>query len=97
MVSKMYEEAKKVSEVLKTIANPNRLMLLCTLIEGDMTVGELESAIGTVGQSAISQHLAILRAAGFVDSSKRGQQVTYRISDHRIEAVIAALKQHYCA
>lgn len=93
----MKENAKKVAELLKVLANENRLMILCVLIEAPQTVGKLYEKVPNITQSALSQHLAILKAHGILDCSKSGQSITYSIADHRVEAVLDVLKKHYCA
>lgn len=92
----MEEHAKVVAELLKVLANENRLLILCYLIEGPLTVSELSSKITTITQSALSQHLAILKAHKIVDSIKKGQSITYSINDERILSVIEVLKAKYC-
>jgi DNA-binding transcriptional ArsR family regulator len=92
----MREKAKKIAELLKLIANENRLMIFCALIEGPKTVSEISKKIPQITQPALSQHLALLKAHGLLDSRKTGQNVTYRIADNRIEKVIGVLKEYYC-
>ncbi len=92
----MEEKAKEVANLLKVLANENRLLILCNLIEGPLTVGELHEKIAAITQSALSQHLALLKAHGIVADEKKGQHVTYTIKDHRVDEVIAVLQKHYC-
>ena len=92
----MEEHVKVVSELLKVLANENRLLILCYLIEGPLTVSELSSKITSITQSALSQHLAILKAHKIVDSIKKGQTITYSINDERILSVMEVLKAKYC-
>ncbi|WP_303863667.1 helix-turn-helix transcriptional regulator [Alkalibaculum bacchi] len=92
----MEEHVKVVAELLKVLANENRLLILCYLIEGPLTVSELSSKITTITQSALSQHLAILKAHKIVDSIKKGQTITYSINDERILSVMEVLKAKYC-
>ncbi len=92
----MEEKAKELAQLLKVLANENRLLLLCRLMQGPHTVGGLCERIPNITQSALSQHLALLKAHGILDFSKTGQKVTYRIADHRVEQVMAVLKEHYC-
>ncbi len=92
----MEEHVKVVAELLKVLANENRLLILCYLIEGPLTVSELSSKIATITQSALSQHLAILKAHKIVDSIKKGQSITYSIDDERILSVMEVLKATYC-
>lgn len=92
----MGNEVQRIAETLKILANEYRLQLLCELIDGPKTVGSLHGKVHAITQSAISQHLALLKAFGTVASEKNGQSVTYRIADRRVEALIALLKRQYC-
>ena len=92
----MEQRAKEIAELLKVLANDNRLSILCELIRGPRTVGTLGVSVPGIGQSALSQHLALMKAHGILDSVKAGQNVTYFIADRRIEAVIGVLRQQYC-
>ncbi len=93
----MQEKAKQIAELLKTLANENRLMIVCHLMEAPQTVGELSRRVPHITQSALSQHLALLKAHGILDNQKSGQNITYFIADHRVEEVIHVLKKHYCS
>jgi DNA-binding transcriptional ArsR family regulator len=68
------------AEVLKTLANPRRLEILHALSNGPTEVGRLATLIGAT-QPNVSQHLALLRAAGVVDAERDGREVRYRLSD----------------
>ena len=92
----MQAEARQLAQVLKTLANEHRLMILCELIDSPKTVTTLCERIPGISQSGLSQHLALLKAHGTLACEKNGQSVTYRIADGRVQAVIAALKQAYC-
>lgn len=90
-------KAEKVAGVMKSLANPRRLLLLCKLVEvGKMSVGELARALG-LSQSALSQHLALMREDKLVAFDREGQSLFYRLADPRIEALLATLYQLYCA
>lgn len=84
-----------VASVLKSLANPNRLMILCLLSQGELSVGELAVHID-LEQSPLSQHLAKLRAEKLVSTRKESQSVYYSISDPNIEKIIATLQSIYC-
>ena len=96
-VSRMLKEAAQIAELLRLLANENRLLILCELIDSPKTVGTLVDRLHSITQSALSQHLALLRAHGVVSSRKTGQSVTYAIADRRVEEVIATLKRNYCS
>lgn len=91
------EKAGEVSATLHLLANRKRLLVLCRLaLEGEMSVSALGEAV-KLGQSALSQHLARMRADGLVCTRRSGQTVFYRIADERIERLLAALHDIYCA
>ena len=92
----MEERAKQIAQLLKVLANENRLLLFCALMERPMAVGELAGRVPKITQSALSQHLALLKAHGILDSDKSGQSVTYSIADHRVDEIIRVLKKYYC-
>ncbi len=92
----MKERAKKIAELLKVLANENRLMIFCTLMEGPLTVSEIAKKIPNITQSALSQHLSLLKAHGILDYKKSGLNITYTISDHRVEEIINVLRKYYC-
>lgn len=92
----MEERAKQIAELLKVLANENRLLVLCSLMQQPMTVGEISKRVPNITQSALSQHLSMLKAYGILDFNKSGQNVTYSIADHRVEEVIKVLKKYYC-
>ena len=93
----MEHKAKQIAGLLKVLANEYRLLILCELIEEPKTVSALGDKMPDITQSALSQHLALMKAHGILDNSKAGQSVTYSIADHRVEEVIFQLKKHYCA
>lgn len=68
------------AEILKTLANPRRLEIIHRLAQGPCEVGRLAEEIGA-SQPNISQHLAVLRAAGIVDAERDGREVRYRLTD----------------
>ena len=92
----MEERAKQIAELLKVLANENRLMIFCTLMKQSMTVGEIAKYVPNITQSALSQHLTLLKAHGILDSQKTGLNITYAIADHRVEEIIHVLKKYYC-
>jgi len=92
----MEERAKQIAELLKMLANENRLLILCTLMKHPLTVGEIAKYVPNITQSALSQHLTLLKAHGILDFQKTGLNITYSISDHRVEEIIHVLKKYYC-
>lgn len=91
------QRAGEVAIVLKALANPRRLLLLCKLAEhGRMSVGQLAEAVG-ISQSALSQHLAVMREEKLVTFDRDGQTLHYRIADARLSALLDSLYRIYCA
>lgn len=85
----------ETASYLKLIANERRLMILCLLVaQGEATVSFLSQSI-SLGQSAMSQHLALLRADRLVDFRKEGQLAFYRIADERVETLLLTLKDMF--
>ena len=91
----MQDNAGKACGLLKAMANEARLMVLCQLIEGEKSVTELQEAIG-LSQSAMSQHLAVLREQEIVSTRRDGQLVYYRIANEHAMAVMTTLHHEYC-
>lgn len=91
----MAENAEQAEQFLKQLANGNRLMVLCTLLEGEMSVGELNEQV-PVSQSSLSQHLAKLREAGFVSTRRESQTIYYQLADPRVKKVIQDLYAMFC-
>ena len=89
--------AGEVAALLKALGNQRRLMIMCKLAEyGEANVGTLAQDVG-LSQSALSQHLAKLRAEGLVAARKDAQTAWYRIADPRCEALLGTLYQLYCS
>ncbi|GAA4895542.1 metalloregulator ArsR/SmtB family transcription factor [Ferrimonas pelagia] len=95
-IEQMAGNADSAARLLKSIANPHRLMLLCLLLKQEMTVSELNAMV-PLSQSALSQHLAVLRKEGMVTTRKESLQVWYRLASPEVEAILATLYGIYCA
>lgn len=96
-IALLQRKGPEVASTLRLLANEKRLMALCLLARsGEMSAGTLDEAVG-LGQSALSQHLALLRAEGLVTARREAQTLHYRISDPRVEALLEALHAIYCA
>ena len=91
----MQEHAQAAASLLKALANENRLMILCTLINGELSVGELNTRV-PLSQSALSQHLASLREAGLVATRKKAQTLYYSLQGDEAQKIIAVLQSIYC-
>jgi DNA-binding transcriptional ArsR family regulator len=81
---------------LKAVANANRLMILCELKGGERSVSMLESVV-PLSQSALSQHLAKLRAEGLVTTRREAQTIYYALADKRIARLIDTLDELFCS
>jgi len=91
----LQQNAVHVACLLKAMANPSRLMILCQLAERECSVGELERAVG-LSQSGISQHLAVLRRSDVVKSRREGQTVFYSLASSDVVAVMGTLYSVFC-
>ena len=91
----MREHAADATRLLKALANEKRLMLLCLLVEGERSVGELNARV-ELSQSALSQHLAVLRQDGLVTTRREAQTIYYAVAPGPAQRVIATLHDVYC-
>lgn len=91
----MREHAADATRLLKALANEKRLMLLCLLVEGERSVGELNARV-ELSQSALSQHLAVLRQDGLVTTRREAQTIYYAVAPGPAQQVIATLHDVYC-
>ncbi len=94
-LNEMKVHAQDAAALLKALANENRLMIMCTLIAGELSVGELNEKV-PLSQSALSQHLAGLREAGLVSTRKEAQTVYYSLLGDEAKKIIAVLQSIYC-
>ncbi len=89
-------QAAAAARMLKLLGNEHRLLILCFLAaKGEMKVGDLVDAVG-LSQSALSQHLALLREDGLVAYRREAQVLHYRVSDPRAARILNLLKDIYC-
>jgi DNA-binding transcriptional ArsR family regulator len=91
----LHAAAARASGLLKVLANPDRLLLLCQLTQGPLCVSELESASG-IQQPTLSQQLAVLRDEALVTTRREGKQIFYSIASVEAMAVLQVLYQLYC-
>jgi DNA-binding transcriptional ArsR family regulator len=94
-LSELHDMASHAVELLKAMANEWRLMILCQLAEGEKTVSELQGILG-LSQSALSQHLAVLRRERIVKSRKHAQSVTYSLAGDEAPKVMNTLHEVFC-
>lgn len=91
----LQESARRASALLKAMSNEHRLLILCQLLAGERSVGELERLIG-LSQSALSQHLARLRRDNLVQTRRAAQTIYYSLAGNEAAAVIETLYGLYC-
>lgn len=91
----MQRNASDAVNLLKGLANESRLMIMCVLSEGEVSVGQLNQRI-KLSQSALSQHLAVLRDQDMVQTRRESQTIYYRLSDTAAMSIIELLHNVYC-
>ena len=94
-MGELQARALRAAGLLKAMSNPVRLMVLCQLAEGEKSVSELEKIAG-VSQSALSQHLALLREMELVETRREAQTIYYSLPDGPVVRVMALLQDIYC-
>lgn len=94
-LSELHDMASHAVELLKAMANEWRLMILCQLADGEKTVSELQSLLG-LSQSALSQHLAVLRREKIVKARKHAQSVSYSLAGDDAPRVMETLHEVFC-
>ena len=95
-LQQMRANAGDAARLLKALANEHRLLVLCHLLEGERSVGQLNADL-ELSQSALSQHLAVLREDGLVATRRESQTIYYRVASAAVTQVLAALHGIYCA
>ena len=85
--------AGNAARLLKAMAHDTRLLVLCQLVDGEMQAGQFATRLS---QSALSQHLAVLRSEGLVATRREGQAIFYRLANPAVKAVITTLAGIYC-
>jgi DNA-binding transcriptional ArsR family regulator len=94
-MAKLEANALRASALLKAMANPTRLLVLCQIAQGERSVGELEEAVG-LSQSALSQHLAVLRKRHVVTARRDGQTIFYSLTSSEAVSVMGTLYDIFC-
>ena len=95
-VANLKGNAARASKLLKALSNEHRLLILCQLVEGEKSVGEMEG-LEPLSQSALSQHLARLRRDGLVSTRRDAQMIYYSLADDTVVEIIEVLYNAYCA
>ena len=94
-LQQMRAAASDACALLKVLGNPDRLMLLCQLTQGEFCVSELETLLG-IAQPTLSQQLGVLREEQLVSTRREGKQIYYRIDSGEAQAVMQVLYEQYC-
>lgn len=94
-MEQMQAHAEQAAQLLKSLAHPARLRVLCRLVEGEASVGELQAQVG-LSMSALSQHLAVMREAALVSTRREAQTIFYALADSPALGVMQALHAAYC-
>ena len=92
----MQSSADQASDLLKALSNRHRLLIICQLIDGERSVGDLAGFL-TLRDSTVSQHLALLRKDGLVAARRDAQTIYYSIASDPAREVLKTLYQVYCA
>jgi DNA-binding transcriptional ArsR family regulator len=95
-MERMQGAADRASDLLKAMANRHRLLILCQLVERERSVGELVAFLG-IRDSAVSQHLTLLRKDGLVAARRDGQTIWYSIASSEARALLGTLYDNFCA
>ncbi len=95
-IDAMLSNAEIAAKWLKAVANPYRLMILCLLLDNELSVTELNETV-PLSQSALSQHLAVLRAEDLVSTRKSSQIVYYSLKNQQVTEVISILHRKFCS
>lgn len=91
----MRSHAAEVSRLFKLLSHEVRLLVLCHLSADELSVGEINARV-PLSQSALSQHLAALRAEGLVSTRRQGQSIFYRLADPKVARILTVLHDIYC-
>jgi DNA-binding transcriptional ArsR family regulator len=92
---RMADQAREASDFLKALAHESRLLILCNLLAGEKSVGELEAFL-QLRQSTVSQQLARLRLEGLVATRREGKTIHYSIASEKVRAVVGVLYDTFC-
>ncbi|NBX20257.1 MAG: ArsR family transcriptional regulator [Betaproteobacteria bacterium] len=94
-LEQLRRSADAACRLMKVMSNPDRLLLLCQLSQGEKRVGELEELVG-IAQPTLSQQLSVLREEGLVTTRREGKSIYYGIDSPQAMAVMGVLYNQYC-
>ena len=95
-LAELQDKAVDAANLLKAMSNESRLLILCNLAEGEMSVGELQACVD-LSQSALSQHLAVLRRDNIVTTRRDSQSIFYSLASEPAKDIMATLYAYFCA
>ena len=95
MNEQMIERSEEVARILKLLGHPKRLLLLCSISDGEKSVSELEK-VCNASQSQVSQFLKMMEALGLIVGRREGNFIFYRIKDERVKSLIQSLYKLFC-
>lgn len=94
-IAELQDKAGDAANLLKSMSNESRLLILCNLVEGEKSVGELQSQVN-LSQSALSQHLAVLRRDGVVSTRRSAQSIFYTLASDPVRDIMGTLYAYFC-
>ena len=95
-IPQLQHRSQEAAALLKALANPDRLLLLCHLLDAELTVAEL-GQITAIAQPTLSQQLAVLRHEDLVATRREGKFIHYRVASAAVRAVLRTLHRLYCS
>lgn len=95
-ITDLEPRADDAAELLAAMSNPKRLLILCHLLDQELSVSQLSEAVG-LAQSPLSQHLSKLRALRLVTTRRDGQMILYRLASSEVASILSTLYGIYCA
>lgn len=94
-INAMRSAATEACRIMKTLSNPDRLLLLCQLVEAERCVSELETLTG-ISQPTLSQQLGVLRQEALVQTRREGKNIYYRLASPQVLAIMKTLYEQFC-
>jgi DNA-binding transcriptional ArsR family regulator len=94
-ITELEPRAEEAAELLAAMANPKRLLILCHLLDEELSVNELSERV-QLAQSPLSQHLSKLRALRLVATRRDGQMIRYRLASEAVASILTTLYDIYC-
>ncbi len=96
LLAQMHEHAGEAAQLMKALGNEQRLLVLCNLLERPLSVGEINERV-ELSQSALSQHLAVLRDLELVETRRAAQSIVYSLPPGPVTRLMALLQDIYCS